>query len=131
MSLLAALSLLLVRNTNRIKAVAGLCMAYFIILFLLISSSEQAYSLYFQVFDNTVLVLTGVGLIMRGIQHGVSHYFFLGVWSILITGFLRYIDLIESYVGGALLFLFFAAILLAAAKYWKHTNSAQELLNAE
>lgn len=126
MAVLSILSLFCVQNTTRLLPVAGLCGAYFVLLLLVMSVDDRAYSTYFQVLDNVVLLLSGIGLIMHGIKQGISHYFFLGVWSILITAFLRYVDLIESYQGGALLFLFFAAILLAAAKYWKHVNPVKE-----
>ena len=76
-------------------------------------------SLIFQVMGNVVLVAMGIWLIVRGMKHSVSHYFFLGVLTILVTGLLRYIDFVGDYVGAAILFAVFAAILLSAAKYWK------------
>ncbi len=86
----------------------------------LISSRQfTIYATYLQIFDNIVLVLAGTGLIMRGNISGVSHYFFLGVAVILVTGYLRYMDLIGNYIGGATLFLLFAFVLLGAAKFWK------------
>ena len=68
---------------------------------------------------NIVLVVAGVWLIISGISKGISHYFFLGVASILVTALLRYADLIGDYIGGALLFMFFAVLLLGAARFWK------------
>ena len=70
--------------------------------------------------DNILLIAFGAGLIVRGIKHGYSHYFYLGITAILLTALLRYIDLIGDYIGGSLLFLTFAGLLLGAAKYWKH-----------
>ncbi len=46
--------------------------------------------------------------------------------AILLTAFMRYVDLIGDYVGGALLFAVFAALLLGAAKYWKSYQSKGE-----
>lgn len=76
----------------------------------------------FQVIANLLLIGTGVWLIVRGIHSHISHYFFLGVTTVLITALLRYADLIGDYVGGSLLFLVFAALLLGAARYWKKTH---------
>lgn len=73
----------------------------------------------FQIIDNIILVTTGIWLIITGIQGGKSYYFFLGVITILLTGLLRYIDLVGNYVGGAGLFALFALILLATARFWK------------
>ena len=66
--------------------------------------------------DNVALVAAGIWLIVRGTLGGVSHYFFLGVTVILLTAFMRYVDLIGDYVGGALLFMLLAALLLGAAR---------------
>ena len=83
------------------------------------SGQFTIYATYLQIVDNIVLVLAGVALVIKGNTSGVSHYFFLGVAVILLTGYLRYIDLIGDYIGGATLFLLFAFVLLGAAKYWK------------
>jgi uncharacterized membrane protein len=72
-----------------------------------------------QVADNVVLVMTGVWLIVHGIRAGVTHYFYLGVFTVLLTGLLRYMDLVGDYIGAAILFAVFAAILLVSARYWK------------
>ena len=75
--------------------------------------------LFLQVLYNVALIGMGIWLIVRGIHSGISHYFYLGVSTILATAFLRYIDLIGNYIGGAVLFAFFAMLLLGAARYWK------------
>lgn len=79
-----------------------------------------------QVADNLVLVMTGVWLIVQGIRGGVTHYFYLGVFTVLLTGLLRYIDLVGDYIGAAVLFAVFAAILLASARYWKKHVASME-----
>ncbi|MEN6439090.1 MAG: DUF2157 domain-containing protein [Syntrophobacter sp.] len=79
----------------------------------------KEYARSFQFADNIVLVGTGVWLITRGVQSSISHYFYLGVMTILTTGLLRYIDFIGDYVGTAILFAILAAILLGTARYWK------------
>ncbi len=83
------------------------------------------YAQHLQIIDNLLLVVVGCGLIIRGIQTGTSHYFYLGVTTVLITALLRYFDLIGDYIGGAVLFMVFAIILLAAAKFWKHHADKQ------
>jgi len=83
-------------------------------------------AIYFQVLYNVALVVSGIWLILRGSHSGVSHYFFLGIVTILLTALMRYIDLIGEYVGGAILFILLAVVLLAAAKYWK-TRQLKEL----
>ena len=85
----------------------------------------NVYTALFQVLDNVALVSTGIWLIVRGTAAGVSHYFFLGVATILLTAFLRYVDLIGDYIGGAVLFMAFAALLLGAARYWKRRQSRE------
>lgn len=91
----------------------------FVTTLIAVTSEDRSYGLYLQVADNVMLIMMGIYLIQQGIKQTITHYFFLGVLIILLTGFLRYIDLIGDYVGGALLFLFFAAILLGSAKYWR------------
>ncbi len=81
--------------------------------------NDPADAIYFQVIYNIALVGTGIWLIVRGIQSGISHYFFLGIATILLTAFMRYVDLIGEYVGGAILFIVLAVLLLGAARYWK------------
>ena len=77
-----------------------------------------------QIVVNLMAMLSGVYLIIRGLSASHSQYYFLGIILILGIGLLRYFDLIGSYLGGALLFGFFAAVLLASAYYWKHRMSA-------
>ena len=68
---------------------------------------------------NIALIAMGAILIIKGINRGISHYFYLGIATILLVALMRYIDLIGDYVGGALLFIFCATLLLGAARYWK------------
>lgn len=83
---------------------------------------DERYRVWFQVAANLLLVGLGVWLIVRGIQARISHYFHVGVTVILLTGLLRYLDLVGDYVGAAILFGVFAAILLGAARFWKSTH---------
>ncbi len=90
----------------------------------LVQNSEYAQA--FQFADNIVLVAAGLWLTTLGIQRGISHYFYLGVFTILATGLLRYIDFVGDYIGTAILFGIQAAVLLAAAKYWKFHSARAE-----
>lgn len=77
------------------------------------------YAVLFQIIYNIALVGSGICLVVRGINGGISHYFFLGVATILLLALMRYIDLIGEYIGGAVLFMALAGLLLGAAKYWR------------
>lgn len=88
-------------------------------------ANRETHAAVFQVLDNVALVAAGIWLIVRATATGVSHLFFLGVATILLTAFLRYVDLIGDYVGGAVLFLAFAALLLGAARFWKHRHGRE------
>ena len=120
-------ALLLANQTQRKTLVTWIIAFYLCILFAIIYFNNENYSLYFQIASNIALIAFGVWLIMQGINHGISHYFFLGVATILLTALIRYIDLIGDYIGGSILFIFFAIILLGAAKYWKRAVSNGEL----
>ena len=85
----------------------------------------EVHAAVFQVLDNIALVAAGIWLIVRATATGVSHLFFLGIATILLTAFMRYVDLIGDYIGGAVLFLAFAALLLGAAGYWKRRQSPE------
>ena len=104
---------------------AGLLAALWLPLIAVLLSRNPDHAIYFQVLTNLALVASGVWLIVRGIQGGISHYFFLGLAAVLVTALLRYIDLIGDYIGGALLFSVFAVLLLVAARYWKHQQQKE------
>ncbi len=97
----------------------GLCL-FFALNLTLITGVPYFSAVNLQIYANLVLILTGIYLIVQGIRLGISHYFFLGVATVLVLAFCRYIDLIGGYIGAALLFMGSAAILLGAAQFWKH-----------
>jgi uncharacterized membrane protein len=115
----AVVAMLFSWQVNRLRSAFCLLSFYVASLFTVLSVENDQYAVYFQIIFNLALIATGIWLIVRGIHSGISHYFFLGVSAILLTAFMRYVDLIGDYVGGALLFAVFAALLLGAAKYWK------------
>jgi len=81
--------------------------------------ADGGFAVWFQVTANLLLVGVGVWLIVAGIRARTSAYFHMGVGVILLTGLLRYIDLVGDYLGATLLFAVFAVILLSAARFWK------------
>ena len=124
-AILSVASLLLAWVTKKLMPIVTILVFYFASLLFLMSSNDSSNAQYLQVIYNIVLIAIGVWLIIQGIHRGISHYFFLGVVTILLTALMRYIDLIGDYIGGAILFAVFAALLLAAAKYWKYANNKQ------
>jgi uncharacterized membrane protein len=120
---LSLVSLAFAALTKKLLPVAAILVLYLGSLGLLMSTDDSSSAQYFQVIYNIALIAIGIGLIIKGIQHGITHYFFLVIVTILLTALMRYIDLIGDYIGGAILFAVFAAVLLGAAKFWKHTNA--------
>jgi len=124
---LSSASIWMVHSAGKpVVAISALSVFYLAALFSLMGLEDRQYAIVYQVIDNIALIASGIWLIVRGIDHGISHYFFLGIGVILVTGLLRYIDLVGDYIGAALLFSVFAVILLSAAKYWKSRRSKQE-----
>lgn len=115
----SAAALYLARPCENFLSVIAIVSVYLLTLLALLVATDDGAAVYFQVACNLALVGLGVRLVMKGIQAGISHYFFLGVAAILLTALMRYIDLIGDYVGGALLFIVFAVLLFGAARYWK------------
>ena len=88
---------------------------------------DPSYSEYMQVFANLVLIIAGIWLLAQGVHEGITHYFYLGILTIMLTALLRYIDLVGDYIGASILFAVFAGILLAAAKFWKKHLQTQDV----
>ncbi|HCY88140.1 MAG TPA: DUF2157 domain-containing protein [Desulfobacteraceae bacterium] len=107
------------RRTDGLTVTAIISLLYLLSLWASQTLTDTTPALYFAVADNIALVSSGVWLIVSGIKNSISHYFFLGVVTILLTGLVRYVDLVGDYIGAAALFLGFAVILLATARFWK------------
>ncbi len=122
-TILSLASLALAVTAKKLLPVIAILTFYLVSLALLMFASDHFSAQIFQIIYNIALTGIGVGLIIMGIQQGITHYFFLGVVAILLTALMRYIDLIGDYIGGAILFAVFAAVLLGAAKFWKHANA--------
>ena len=111
--LLCALALWLVYRTGKSMVSTGAYALLFIVALLAVMQVDnRAYGQAFQFADNIVLVAMGVWLIVRGIRDSISHYFYAGLLAILVTGLMRYFDFVGDYIGAAILFAIFAAILL-------------------
>ena len=128
--LFSASSIGLAWRTQSLASVLPVVGFYLVSMAFVLMSSNSADAIYFQVFYNVVLVGAGVGLVINGINNGVSHYFILGVATILLMAFIRYVDLIGDYVGGAILFMLLAAMLLGAARYWRRQQAKQQTKQA-
>ncbi len=115
-----ALGLAYLANHSVLKSASTLAfVAIYLAALLAVMNLTELHSTALQVADNIVLVTMGVWLIVQGIREGVTHYFYLGVFTVMLTGLLRYIDLVGDYIGAAILFAVFAVILLVSARYWK------------
>ncbi len=125
-TLLTAASALFAYRTSKLISVTSVAVLLFTTLAALLISSNPTHAIYFQILFNILFVIWGIGMIVKGVHDGDSQRFFLGVFSILIVAFLRYFDLVGDYVGGALLFLLFAALVLGAARYWKQFRNKKE-----
>lgn len=96
----------------------ALMTSYLVITALLIGTGNN-YSVEGAILTNIVLISLGIFLIVRGIEQVETKNFYTGITILLLVSFLRYIDLIGDYIGGALLFSVAGVILIVSAKYWK------------
>ncbi len=88
-------------------------------------TGERDQAVVYQIIVNLCLIVAGILLIVRGTRSDTSHYYFMGVGTIVITALLRYFDLIGDFIGGAILFAVMAAIMLAAARFWRARNDKE------
>lgn len=86
---------------------------------------HQDHDVVYQIIVNLCLIVCGILLIVRGTRSDTSHYYFMGVGTIVITALLRYFDLIGDFIGGAVLFAVMAAIMLAAARFWRARSNRE------
>ena len=86
---------------------------------------HRDHAVVYQIIVNLSLIVCGILLIVRGTRSDTSHYYFMGVGTIVITALLRYFDLIGDFIGGAILFAVMAVIMLAAARFWRARNDSE------
>jgi len=118
-TLLLGVSLWLGWKTEKLQTLVPIVVFCSLSMVMVVLSDNSGHAIYFQIAYNIALIGSGIWLILRGIHSGTSHYFFLGIATILLTAFMRYVDLIGEYIGGAILFMVLAVLLLGAARYWK------------
>lgn len=93
--------------------------ALIVLVSLVMNEKNENLAIGLQLFGNLACVGSGIWLILRALRDSVTLYFYTGVGVILILALLRYVDLVGDYVGGSLLFLFFAAVLFGSARFWR------------
>jgi uncharacterized membrane protein len=124
--LCSALALILHHLSGSRRRNAVVAAVSYLALFLpALSWGEKEHTIIFQLIDNLLLIGFGIWLIVHGISQATSHYFYLGVGTVLVTGLVRYMDLVGDYLGASLLFLLFAVILLFSARYWRVRNAGR------
>lgn len=127
MTLLGLASILLAIERTHKMLLALVSGGLFAVVFALYVVEDKSLAVLFQVVDNVLLIVAGIYLIHKGLSRGESHYFFFGMVTILLTALIRYFDLIGDYIGGALLFGFFAVVLIVSAKlFWRQQNKNRE-----
>jgi uncharacterized membrane protein len=124
-SAISASALLLAYINKKLIPLIYILSFFWLSLVALLWIKGDDHAIYLQIVYNLVLIAASIWLIIKGIQRGISYYFYLGVTSVLVTALMRYIDLIGDYIGGALLFMVFAALLIGSAKYWKIQRSRE------
>ena len=116
---LAATALWIGSKTARLPVLLALAVLCGGVMVAVVATPADDGAVYFQVLDNVALIAAGIWLIVRGTASGISHYYFLGVATILLTAFMRYVDLIGDYLDSAILFMALAVLLLASAWFWR------------
>jgi len=116
---LCGAALLCAWRAGCLRVVAALALGLVAMVAAIASSDNTYHAFAWQVLANLAVVALGIGLIRRGVHHGESHAFFLGVATVLLLALLRYADLIGDYIGTAVLFVVIAVVLLGAARFWQ------------
>jgi uncharacterized membrane protein len=93
--------------------------ALIVLISLVMTEKNEDLAIGLQLLGNLACVGSGIWLILRALRDSVTLYFYTGVGVILILALLRYADLVGDYIGGSLLFLFFAGVLFGAARFWR------------
>ncbi|MGB2248840.1 MAG: DUF2157 domain-containing protein [Alcanivorax sediminis] len=119
--LLAAIpaGLLALRDSSAHPLSRGLVMGVPLVLLMLHGMQWEAIVLPMVILVNLLALVSAIVLIQQGLEKGYSQYFYSGVGLLLVLAMIRYVDLVGDYVGGAVMFLIAAAILYAAARYWR------------
>ncbi len=116
---IAAFALSIGWKTGRVPGLLALAVLCGVPMVAVVATQDADAAVYFQVLDSVALIASGIWLIIRGTSSGISHYYFLGVGTILLTAFMRYADMIGDYVDSAILLMGLAVLLLVSARYWR------------
>ncbi len=121
LGLMAAIpaALLALRDGGAHPLARGLVMGVPLLLVLFHGMDREAVAVPMAVMVNLLALVSAIVLIQQGLEKGFSQYFYSGVGLLLVLAMIRYVDLVGDYVGGAVMFLIAAAILYAAARYWR------------
>ncbi len=114
-------------KTGRLPGLFALVLVCAGTMIAVVATQDAAVAVYFQVLDSAALIATGIWLIMRGTSSGISHYYYLGVVTILLTAFVRYAYMIGDYLDSAILLMALAALLLASVRYWRDRQRREVL----
>jgi len=114
------------QSFSQVFSVVAFSVFLLICLPMVVFMGDSVGALFFQGVDNLVLLGTGIWLINKGIRQGISHYYFLGIVSIMLLALLRYIDLIGDYVGATVLFVVFGGVLIGVASFWRKYGGQHE-----
>jgi uncharacterized membrane protein len=93
--------------------------AVIVLVSLVTTKENESLAIGLQLFGSFACVGSGIWLILRALRDSVTLYFYTGVGVILMLALLRYADLVGDYIGGSLLFLFFAGVLFGSARFWR------------
>lgn len=76
---------------------------------------------------NFILLVSGVRLILRGVEIHAGYLFYTGVMVILLQAVLRYLDVMGDYITGAALFLVAGGVLFMAARFWRGVSTKKHV----
>ncbi|MDC0358425.1 DUF2157 domain-containing protein [Oligoflexia bacterium] len=104
---------------GKVPAVDLLSSLVFIAVTTSIFFADSQWSLSYQLLSNLLIVITGMWFICSGIKSYQQKAVLAGMAMILILAFIRYVDLIGSYVGTSVLFLGEGLAMLCMAHFMK------------
>ena len=120
--LFGAATLYLVRHLAALPAMVAAVATHLAVMIAVLLSRNDEHAVMFQVAMNLIFVSLGIMLLWHGWRSGSSRAFKLGLGALLLIANIRYFDLVGNYVGAAALFLVFALLMLAAARFWKRLH---------
>jgi len=117
-----AATLYLVRDLAALPVMVAVVTIHLAVTVAVLLSRNEEHAVMFQVAMNLIFLGLGIMLLWHGLRSGSARAFKLGLGALLLIANIRYFDLVGNYVGAAALFLVFALLMLAAARFWKHLH---------